>query len=833
MKTIIDPYHSPHGDARSQPPTSISQFQTPAPPDGYTARVRGVTRVWLLTLLLATVSLALFAHSHTAQAAEARPVEPPATDAPTESPTEVEAYDYTSFLLVVQPHTDVHGIETRLAAQDLRLVRYWPEMGVVHAQIRDEVDDEVMAAATVAQQRAAADNRRAALAADPAFQYVEFDGIVTIAQTGTTQAGITQTGDLPDLEPEPNDARLADQYALTNINARQAWNITHGDPAVTVAVIDTGYASQHEDFLQENVWRNQAEFSGLPNIDDDANGFIDDIVGWDWYANGNSPEDGNGHGTHIMGTIVAATDNGTGIAGLGRAVRVAPLRIFGPSGSGRISDLVAAIDYAVDQNIPIINLSLTTSTDSPSLRTAVENASGQGILVVAATGNMSVGSSFTSVQYPAVYPTTLAVAATNANDNWAPFSRYGPTVDIAAPGDRILSTYLNSEYRNISGTSMATAHVSALAALLRSLRPDLTAAEIVEIILATAEDVNADSEPGNDIYLGAGRIDMVGALLSASTALTLTTDGFGIVPSQTGVVSELRVAVTAPPAAEAGPRLPVHNAVVHFRQQTDGDAPAADWQRAFTNGSGEALVTVEMNNAVEIVELQVGAVTRTVEVTMLPADARLVLTPTEISTVAGSQPISFSVQLQNEAGDVITASLPVDLQTDLGQFVSAGARQARIDLVDGVYNGLLDAGTVSGTGHFTAAIGPYHAASQLTVAPAKPYTITRPTTQFPEVSISANSVLLEFQVFDRYGNPAADGTVVTLYATEGILEEATLYTENGRAAVSMRLPTPQTTTIAVWVVVHAGPVEIRVDIPPVRVRTWLPALPRGTSEWRD
>ncbi|MEX1019057.1 MAG: S8 family peptidase, partial [Litorilinea sp.] len=634
------------------------------------------------------------------------------------------------------------------------------------------------------------------------------------------------------LEPEPNDDLAPNQYALTAIRAREAWNITHGDPAVTVAVIDTGYASQHADLDPANVWRNQAEYAGLPNIDDDANGLIDDIVGWDWYEEDNTPEDGNGHGSHIMGTIVAATNNETGISGLARRVQVAPLRIFGPTGAGQISDLVAAIDYAVMQNHSIINLSLTTSTDSPALRAAVENAHAKGILVIAASGNMPVGSSFTTVQYPAFYPTTLAVAATDANDAWAPFSRYGATVDLAAPGDSILSTHLNNQYRTISGTSMATAHVSALAALLHSLRPDLSSVEIAEIMRATAVDVNSDEQPGRDNFLGTGRIDMAAALLAASSALTITTDGFGVIPTQIGQTGELRVQVTAPPATAGAARRPIHNAVLHYRMQAAPGAPANSWQRMLTDVRGEATIPVAMELPVETLELQVGTVTRTVEAAMLPPDSQLVLTTSVTNTLAGGDPISFTVQLHDAQGSLITATIPIHLAASVGRFEN-GQNQQGATLTAGTYSGLFQPGEIAGASLLTATVGSYAATALVGVRPARPYTITGPTTLFPEVSISANSILLEFQVEDQYGNAVIDGTQITLYANGGTLDASTLETEQGRTSVLMRLPSPQTQTIAVWVVAHAGPVEIRVDIPVVRVRIWLPALPAAHTEWRE
>lgn len=733
-----------------------------------------------------------------------------AQSAPDQVPPSIstEQPNPASLLLGVQPGTDITALSADLQAQGYAIIYYSSDLGILHVVLDGDGSETDAAAASM--QRQQAEVTAAALTQDARLTYVEMDGLVTIAQEPP-----------PALEPEPNDALAASQYALARVRAREAWDITHGDPAVTIAVIDTGYVSTHEDFSPDNLWRNQAEYAGLPNIDDDANGFIDDIVGWDWWDNDNDPEDGNGHGTHIMGSIVALTNNNRGVSGLGRDLRVSPLRIFGPSGTGSISNLVAAIDYAIQQDMPIINLSLTTSTDSPSLRAAVEHAAARDILVIAASGNMPAGSSLTAVQYPAVYPTTLAVAATDADDNWAPFSRFGPTVDLAAPGASILSTHLADQYRSISGTSMATAHVSALAGLLRSLRPDLSAPEIVQIMLDTAEDVNGDTHPGDDIYLGAGRIDMAAALLQASTALTITADAYSILPTQDPETGELRIRVSAPPGPQnATMRLPVHNAVVHYRALTD---PVGEWQRTFTNSQGEALIPVASTESITRVELQIGAVNRIIEATLLPAGTQLQLTTAATTTLASESPISYTVRLLDETGTPITATVPVHLRASLGEF-ETGETSFVAELANGTYTGQFYPGTLATSGVLTATLGSWQDTQSLTVLPARPATILGPEKLFSEVSVSSNTILLNFRVLDAYDNPVVDGTQLTLFSSAGTLAATTLLTQDGEAATTIRLPSFQSGTVTVWVVAHAGPVEIRVDIPAVRVRAFLPNL---------
>ncbi len=328
--------------------------------------------------------------------------------------------------------------------------------------------------------------------------------------------------ELPQLEPTPNDPYFGQQWALPRIRALQGWNITHGDPGVIVAIIDSGYTPTHPDFDAANLWSNAAEVNGLPGVDDDHNGFVDDLHGWDWVDNDNAPVDSFGHGTHVLGTVAAVTGNGIGVSGIGRALTVAPLRILDGSGYGLTSDVVAALAYAMGMNLSIANLSLTTTSDNFSVHRAIQDASNAGLLIVAAAGNTAKSSyPGPDVLWPAAYPETVAVAATDSQDLHADFSNYGPEITVAAPGVDILSLYRNNNYVTISGTSMATPHVSALLGLLRSLRPDLAAADLVALMTSTAADVNAADHPGVDDYLGAGRIDMGAALLAASNGLAL------------------------------------------------------------------------------------------------------------------------------------------------------------------------------------------------------------------------------------------------------------------------------------------------------------------------
>lgn len=266
-----------------------------------------------------------------------------------------------------------------------------------------------------------------------------------------------------------------------DIDAPEAWDTQTGSGTVVVAVLDTGADLDHED-LSENIWENAGEdwVDGNPGnngVDDDGNGKVDDYYGWDFVNDDNNPEDDNSiketyHGTHVSGTIGAKGDNGIGVTGMNWSVSIMPLKMLNTNGTGSVSDEIEAIDYAIANGAKIINASFSGSYYSQAEYDAVKRARDAGvlgILFVAAAGNDDGSDNDDRPVYPASYDldNIIAVAATDQDDALAPFSNYGATsVDVAGPGVRIYSTKAGDDYQYLSGTSMATPHVSGLAALI-------------------------------------------------------------------------------------------------------------------------------------------------------------------------------------------------------------------------------------------------------------------------------------------------------------------------------------------------------------------------------
>ncbi len=325
----------------------------------------------------------------------------------------------------------------------------------------------------------------------------------------------------------PDDPGWPEQWGPARIGAPTAWHTTTGSPAVVIAILDTGVKLNHED-LSPNLWLN-ADETPANGLDDDGNGQRDDVHGWhffhEWAWDGERytylpREDGhiaddNGHGTHVAGIAGARIDNGRGIAGLAGHSRLMIVKVLDRYGDGWYSDIAKGIVYAVDNGAQVINLSLGGESASETLQAAVDYAYSHGVLVVAASGNDGG-----AVLYPAAGERVLAVAATDEDDERPAFSNHGPAVDIAAPGVDIYSTWWRLDgYYTESGTSMAAPHVSGLAALLWSVNPFLTPAQVSRAITGTAQDVNGTGTaawPGWDEYLGWGLVDCAQAIAAVT-----------------------------------------------------------------------------------------------------------------------------------------------------------------------------------------------------------------------------------------------------------------------------------------------------------------------------
>jgi len=298
----------------------------------------------------------------------------------------------------------------------------------------------------------------------------------------------------------PNDPDFSLLWGLNNngqtggvpdadIDAPEAWDLLSIESAVVVAVIDSGVDYEHQD-LAEKIWNNTGE---IPDngIDDDANGYIDDVYGWNFSDNNNMPLDDHGHGTHVTGVIAATGGNGVGVIGVSKTARIMALKFLDANGSGTTADAASAIQYATDMGAKISNNSWGGSAYSQVVNDAISAANAEGILFIAAAGNEGTSNDILPF-YPAGYDVVniITVAATDHHDQLASFSNYGPSsVDLAAPGVDIFSTTPGNTYSDMSGTSMAAPYVSGTIAMLMAEFPALTHIEIKQRLLNAVDAV--------------------------------------------------------------------------------------------------------------------------------------------------------------------------------------------------------------------------------------------------------------------------------------------------------------------------------------------------------
>lgn len=282
--------------------------------------------------------------------------------------------------------------------------------------------------------------------------------------------------------------------AGADISAVDAWDVTTGAASVVVGVVDTGIDYNHPD-LAANMWANPGEIPGN-GLDDDGNGVIDDRHGFDATTGGGDPLDDNDHGSHCAGTIGAVGDNGQGVTGVAWRTSLMAMKFLSASGSGSTADAIAAISYAVGRknagvNLRVLNNSWGGGQFSQALSDAIAAANAADILFVVAAGGSATDTDLNPT-YPGAYdlPNILVVTATDNRDVRATFANYGATsVDMAAPGTNIHSTITNGGYSTFSGTSMAVPYVVGTAALLLSVDPGLTTAELKSLLMTTGDTV--------------------------------------------------------------------------------------------------------------------------------------------------------------------------------------------------------------------------------------------------------------------------------------------------------------------------------------------------------
>ena len=312
------------------------------------------------------------------------------------------------------------------------------------------------------------------------------------------------------LETVPNDPLFTEQWYLDpfpGVNAINAWDsLTTGDTTQVIGILDTGIDWDHPD-LMDKVWVNEAELNGVPGVDDDGNGYIDDVHGWDFVNNDNDPNDDNSHGTHVAGIAAATTNNSAGIAGISWGAKLIPVKVLQSSGYGSASDVASGVLYAVENGATIINLSLGSYGESQVLKQALATAYAYAT-IVAAAGNdrrpIEPDPPYPPFpMYPACYPWVIGVMASKQywDDEYgwmAEFSNYDPSgpiiannpdgynYEIMAPGKSIISTFPNGNYHYLNGTSMSTPMVSGAIALLKTINPTISNERIFTRVIKTA-----------------------------------------------------------------------------------------------------------------------------------------------------------------------------------------------------------------------------------------------------------------------------------------------------------------------------------------------------------
>ncbi len=246
-------------------------------------------------------------------------------------------------------------------------------------------------------------------------------------------------------------------WGISRIGADKVWHVTQGEN-VKVAIIDTGIAYEHPD-LRRNI-------RGGINI-------LKPLF---------PPYDHNGHGTHVAGTI-GAVNNQLGVVGVAPRANIYAVKAFNKDGTAKLSDIIKAIDWCIEKRMQVINMSFGFNEPSPTFREAIIRAQKAGVVMVAASGNKGTRG---RLEYPAQFHETIAVSSINEDDNISEFSTIGPSIDLVAPGEKIMSTWLNGSFRELSGTSMSVAHVSGVAALMLSRYSNISGEELQYVLKNSA-----------------------------------------------------------------------------------------------------------------------------------------------------------------------------------------------------------------------------------------------------------------------------------------------------------------------------------------------------------
>jgi subtilisin family serine protease len=341
-----------------------------------------------------------------------------------------------------------------------------------------------------------------ALTARPDVEFAEPDAVATAF--GTTNDPFFASGQ---------------EWHLSTIQAPSAWDVTTGNQNVVIAVVDTGVAGNHPDLAGKIL-----------------------TGGYDFVSNDSDPNDDNGHGTSVAGAAAAASNNGVGVAGVSWGSTILPIKVLDSTGSGNHSAIANGIVYAADRGVRVINLSLGGTSGSQTLQDAVSYAWNKGAVVVAAAGNN--GNNVPC--YPAAYAQAVAVSATNSSDIRTSWSNYGAYVDIAAPGENIITTAAPDVYSSANGTSFSSPITSGVVALMAAANSQLTNTQLVDLLLRNADDI---ASPGVDVDSGYGRVNanraVVAALSIVPSDVTTPTVTFNSPANGATLSGTTNIAITA------------------------------------------------------------------------------------------------------------------------------------------------------------------------------------------------------------------------------------------------------------------------------------------------
>ena len=695
-------------------------------PDGYRYLLPRMVAVLGVVSLLALVALATVANA-------GRP-------APMDAP-EAAGLKRANWLARAGADVAGHDVRSALRESGVSSYRYYPDLDVWALTLLDSTQQSV----------------RSSLLLSGLFEWLVPNRTVVAAQV-------------------PDDPYFAsNQWNMTQVKAPAAWDVTTGSDQVVVAILDTGIDLDHPD-LASKVWVNKDEIA-YNGLDDDANGFIDDRWGWNFYSETPNSDDDNGHGSHVAGIAGAATNNGMGVAGMAWETPLMAVKFLDRTGTGDFLGMLQAMKYAVDNGARILNLSVTVDDDMTPEEAALLDermayVTAHGGLVVGASGNQG----HNTVSYPAAHPDVLAVGATTRMDVRWYASNYGDGLDLVAPGYGVYSTSRwssGSGYRYASGTSMAAPHVSGAAALIWSVAPGRPVTDVAQILRATCDDINGAQYPGPDIWVGWGRLNVRRAVRAALDGQILRLQS----ERSSFQVLEDSMTVTATVTTELGQPV-ADGTVVTFSTDIGSVLPSS----ATTVGG---VATTEFDGGTTVgtatLHADTGVVTETLWIAILPAPPQSgTLTAEPEDVVVGGASAVVTLEAMDGAGNpVADATLVVFSVTDgtiLPQVCYTLDGQA-----NATYSSPDAAGPIVVSAKVAKTLLITHT---LNILPGEPVDLT--------LDAGADwlwagdvSVPITATATDQFGNPVADGYSVAFQATAGEIAPASGPTVAGVVAATL------------------------------------------------